>query len=145
MAKQQVKKPTKQLSTPPETKMTEPEVHEPQTDRAVIWILGLPRVVRMILIVFPAMATTIIFTQVVDMIYLRFFFTMETRQVPSLITSGLALVVYMIGWMLVVGTRGEKPQERSAVKWYLIASIILILFAFLWLMYLVFENIRVNV
>lgn len=115
---------------------------EPAIDPAVTWVLGLPRVMRIILIVIPALATTIIFTQVVNMIYLRFFYSPATTDLTWIIPSGLALLVYLIGWVLVVGTRGEKPQEREAVKWYLIASIILILFAFLWVMYLVFENMR---
>jgi hypothetical protein len=109
-----------------------PPLESPPRD-AVTWVLGLPRLLRIILIAIPAMATTIIFVPVVDSIYLRYFFSMQTRMLPSIIEAGIALTVYLIGWVLVVGTSGEKPQERRAVRLYLSATLILMALASVYL------------
>ncbi|HEX2622974.1 MAG TPA: hypothetical protein VHL11_22595 [Phototrophicaceae bacterium] len=115
---------------------------ESTLDSTLVSILRLPRVVRMVIIALPALAATIIFTPVVDSIYLQFFYTPETKIAPSLITSVVALLVYAIGWVLVVGTAGEKPQERQAIKWYALASIFLIVFAAIWFGYLLIDSMR---
>lgn len=97
------------------------------------WILSLPRLVRIILIVLPSLATTIIFVPVVDSIYLRYFYSDSTNMIPSIIEAGIALTVYLIGWILVVGTSGEKLEDRRAVRVYMSASLLLMAIASVYL------------
>jgi hypothetical protein len=104
----------------------------PQRDMAG-WILSLPRLVRIILIALPSLAVSVIFVPVVDTIYLRYFYTYETRVLPSIIIAAIALTVYLIGWILVVGTAGEKPEERRAARLYLSASMMLMAIASVYL------------
>lgn len=117
---------------------------DPPYDDMVRRLLRLPRLLRIMLVFLPTFAVTIVITPVIDALYLRYFFTPETRILPSLLTAGVALVMYMIGWVLIVGTTGEKPEERQAAVWYTIASILTILLAFMWLTYLFFTNLRVG-
>ncbi len=111
-------------------------------DRTLRWLLHLPRLVRIILIAIPALAVTLIFTPIVDTIYLRFFFSMETRMAPSIITAGIALLMYLIGWVVLVGTPGEVQQERRALRWYVGASVLLIVLASIWFTYLAITNLQ---
>jgi hypothetical protein len=107
-------------------------VSTPPPDMAS-WMLSLPRLIRIILIALPAMATTVIFVPVVDAIYLRYFYSDSTRMLPSIIEAAIALTVYLIGWILVVGTSGEKPEDRRAVRWYMTASFMLMALASMYL------------
>ncbi|MCU0496919.1 MAG: hypothetical protein MUF87_06160 [Anaerolineae bacterium] len=117
---------------------------DPPYDAMVRRLLRLPRLLRIILIFVPTFAVTLVIAPVIDALYLRYFFTPETRILPSLVIAGVALVMYMIGWVLIVGTSGEQPEERQAAVWYTIASILTVLLAFMWLTYLFFTNLRIG-
>ncbi len=86
--------------------------------RLVMWIVNLPRLVRIVLSALFALAITLLVTPVVDGIYLNNFFSTDTRVVPSLISTALGLVYYVVGWRLVIGYVGEKPAARPAVLFY---------------------------
>lgn len=103
-------------------------------------ILNLPRLARIALILVPTFALVVVLQPLIDAIYLRYFFTMETRNTPSLVMAALTLLFFLAGWMLVVGNVGETPPAGRAVRVYLYASIALVLFAVLWLGYLLFNN-----
>lgn len=117
---------------PQNTAAVSPAVPE-QNSHMATWIIRLPRVVRIILIVLPALAATVIFVPVIDSIYLRYFYSDESRMLPSIITAGIALTVYLIGWVLVVGTTGETPEERRSVSLYMSFSLLLMAIASVYL------------
>lgn len=81
-------------------------------------ILNLPRIARVLLCGFFSLAVTIALSPMVDEIYVRFFFSSQTVIIPSLISAAFGLVMYMLGWWLVIGTVGEKPPARLGVLWY---------------------------
>jgi hypothetical protein len=108
-------------------------------------ILSLPRLVRIFLIVIPTFAVVVILQPVIDAIYLRYFFTMETRNLASLVTAAIALLYFLAGWLLVVGNVGEAPQPRPALRIYLYLSIAVVLLAVLWVGYLYLTNLRLQV
>ena len=59
----------------------------------------------------------------------HYFFSVDTRMVPALVTTVFGLIMYLLGWWLIVGTVGEKPAVRTAIVWYLgagLAAIILV-------------------
>ncbi len=82
-------------------------------------VLRLPRMVRIILVAVFAIAVTFALSPVIDAVYLRYFFDETTSVLPSLLAAGAGLVMYVLGWVLVVGTVGETLPERIAVLWYI--------------------------
>lgn len=82
-------------------------------------VIQLPRLVRILLAALFALAVTLAFSPLVDLIYDRYFFSANTLIVPALVTATLGLIMYMVGWWLMVGTIGEQPASRAALAWYL--------------------------
>jgi hypothetical protein len=82
-------------------------------------VIQLPRLARILLCALFALAVTLAFSPLIDYLYDRYFFDMNTVIVPALVTATLGLITYMIGWWLLVGTVGERPAVRTALVWYL--------------------------
>lgn len=101
-------------------------------ERLLNWFLALPRIIRIILAAIFALATTLALSPIVDKIYVDYFFTEQTRILPSLISTGFGLVMYVTGWMLFIGTVGDDPPPRFAVLWYFVLGWFAILLALLW-------------
>jgi hypothetical protein len=81
-------------------------------------VIQLPRIARILLAALFALAVTLAFSPLVDLIYDRYFFNRNTLIVPALVTATFGLIMYMIGWWLMVGTVGERPAVRAALVWY---------------------------
>ena len=90
-------------------------------------ILHLPRPARMALVALFGLAATFAIFPLVDSIYLRYMFTVQTRSIPSFVSVGAGLGMYVLGWRLVVGTVGEEQAVRPAVLWYCALGFALIL------------------
>jgi hypothetical protein len=78
----------------------------------------LPRLIRILLVALFALAVTLALSPLVDLIYDHYFFSMETRIAPALVTATFGLMMYVLGWWLIVGTVGERPAARAAMVWY---------------------------
>ncbi len=113
------RRPSSQSVTPEVSPPAVARAREPVTLRWVRAVLRLPRVVRIILIAVFAIVVTFALSPVIDAVYLNFFFDETTRVLPSLAAAGAGLVMYVLGWVLVVGTVGEELPERIAVLWYI--------------------------
>lgn len=97
------------------------------TDRLIPIIqrfIALPRIVRVIISAFFAVATTLAISPLIDYIYLQYMFTFETRILPSLVTVTLGCLMYVIGWRIYVGTVNTIPQARIHVLWYFVIGIV---------------------
>ncbi len=97
----------------------------PLSQRLVERIIGLPRVLRIVLVALLALAVTLALSPMIDDLYFRLVFESLyatspdlARILPSLITASVGLAMYAVGWWLVIGTVGETPQFRLAVLWY---------------------------
>lgn len=115
---------------------SKPGVQQPKIarhERLIHAVLRLPRIWRIILAAIFALATTLALSPIVDAIYLRYLFTEGTRIVPSLVSAGFGLAMYVSGWLLIVGTVGEDPQARFAVLWYFVLGTLAILLTVLWM------------
>ncbi len=86
--------------------------------RSIRWLLSLSRFTRILFAGLFSIFVALALFPVIDYIWLRFFFSMETRVVPALIITGIALVMYLAGWQLIVGAPGERPPARKAIIWY---------------------------
>ena len=95
--------------------------------RPLMTVLTMPRVIRMIIAIIPALAAVFLVQPVVDTLYLRFFFTTETRMIPALILAAVAVAMYFAGWVFVVGIPGEEPKITRGLIWYLSLSAAIIL------------------
>jgi hypothetical protein len=88
------------------------------SQRLVARILALPRLARVLLVGLFALAVTLSLSPLVDYIYIEYFFNMDTRILPALVSAAVGLGIYVLGWWLMVGTQGEKPIARTALLWY---------------------------
>lgn len=91
------------------------------------WFLNRPRGIRVLLVSLFALATTLAVFPVVDDLYIRFLFDESTRLLPSFVSVGFGIGMYIWGWWLVVGTVGEERTVRLSVFWYLVISLLAIL------------------
>jgi hypothetical protein len=90
----------------------------PLTGRLTDRLVMTPRLLRMLLVGIFALAVTLSLSPLVDLIYSEYFFSMDTVIVPSLVSAGFGLIMYALGWWLLVGTVGERPIARIALLWY---------------------------
>jgi hypothetical protein len=90
--------------------------------RLVRQVLDLPRLARLALAGVVALVVTLAVSPLVDNIYLRYFFTFETRGLPAMVTVVFGIIAYVLGWWLIIGMAGEQPRARKAVIWYLAAA-----------------------
>ncbi len=88
------------------------------SEKLVSRIVHLPRVIRVLIVGIFALAVTLAVSPLVDLIYDRYFFSMNTLMAPALVTAFLGLGMYLIGWWLIVGTVGETPPAHMRVLWY---------------------------
>lgn len=86
--------------------------------RVAMRILSLPRLVRVLLVALFALCVTLALSPMIDYIYTEYFFSFETRIVPALVSAAAGLVIYVLGWWLMVGTLGDRPIARTALLWY---------------------------
>lgn len=90
----------------------------------VTQLLRLPRIVRILIASLCGVAITFAIFPIVDWVYLEYFFTESTRILPSFVSVGIGIIIYMIGWRMLVGTVGEEPRVRLAVFWYLVVGFV---------------------
>jgi hypothetical protein len=100
------------------------EYRRPLWLEPVQWCLRLPRLVRIVVVAVFALAVTLALSPLVDYLYLTYFYTVETRILPSLVTSGIGVIVYILGWWLLVGIVGETRPARPAILVYVTVGII---------------------
>jgi len=103
-----------------------PELEPPSEPTLVERVLLMPRLARMLVAATFALAAALLVTPLVDNVYIENFFSMETRLLPALVSAGLGLVVYAVGWRLLVGVVGETPSVRPATRYYLIFGVVLL-------------------
>jgi hypothetical protein len=94
-------------------------------------ILDWPRLLRIVTISIFGIALTAAVFPLVDAIYIARFFDENTRILPSFISVGLGIIMYGLGWWLLVGIRGEKRPERIGVLIYVLVGIVVIAFVFI--------------
>ena len=91
-------------------------------------ILGLPRLLRIVIISIFALALTAVVFPAVDFAYMEHFFSENTKILPSFVSTGVGIIMYGVGWWLLVGMRGEQRPERIGVFFYVLAGILIIAF-----------------
>jgi hypothetical protein len=104
----------------------------PLPTRLVAAILNLPRITRIFISLFFALAVTLALSPIVDNIYLTYMFTPETVIAPALLSTVFGLVMYVLGWQLIIGPVGENPPARFIILWYVGVGALAILLVAVW-------------
>jgi hypothetical protein len=89
-------------------------------------LLKLPRFVRIIIAGIFALATTLALSPLVDYIYLSYLFTEESRLLPSLVSAGAGLGMYLVGWWLLVGGVDQVPPARRVLLLYVMVGVLIV-------------------
>ncbi len=118
------------MSHPPIEKSRLSEFHRPLWYDVGKWVVHLPRLARIVVDALFALAVTFAVSPLVDYIYLSYMYTDETRILPSLVSAGAGIIMYIMGWWLIIGNAGQTPPVRRGVVWFMIvglAAVILII------------------
>ena len=59
------------------------------------------------------------------------YFSEGTVILPSFVSAGLGIIIFGAGWWLLVGIRGERRPERTAVFLYVVFGLLVIGFVFI--------------
>ena len=109
---------------------THPVERVPYTTYLVRKILDWSRLLRIVITFLFGIAVTAAVFPLIDAIYITHFFDENTRILPSFVSVGIGIIMYGLGWYLLVGIRGEKRPERMAVLVYLLVGVLVIVFVF---------------
>jgi hypothetical protein len=115
-------------TSPPPSAASRRVSSDPLEVRIVRQLAALPRLVRILLCAWVGIVVTAAVSAVVDYLYLNFLFDESTRILPSLVSAGIGIIVYGIGWWLMVGSIGAQTSVRRASIWYLLVGVLITLF-----------------
>jgi hypothetical protein len=104
--------------------------------RLAIRISQIPRLVRLVLVLLFAAALTLLFSPLIDALYLRYFFpwneqivTDVVRLLPSIVSAAAGCIMFAIGWVIMVGSPGKSLPRSSRLVVYFAAGIALLVVA----------------
>ena len=110
-------------------KQTRPKTAEEMmtfSQRVVQQIIELPRVVRILIVGLFAVAATFAVNPVIDTLYIQFLYNTDTVILPSIGAVFVGTVVYILGWLLMIGTIGETPPMRRVIVWYCLVGVLVV-------------------
>ncbi|MCK6578082.1 MAG: hypothetical protein L6Q98_08265 [Anaerolineae bacterium] len=90
-------------------------------------ILSLKRYQRIGLVMVYSIGLTLLLMPMVDNVYLSYFFSAQTVLVPALLSAGAGVIMYAVGWRLMIGYVGELPPERASVVIYVLMGTVILL------------------
>lgn len=112
-----------------------PKSKQPNPPLQTFWdqITTMNRLLRLLVVVIFAMMTVLATSPLIDSLYLQLFFTPETRILPSLISMGAGLIMYVWGWIYLVGSSGQPIMISRGLKWYIYIGLLTIGIVLLWM------------
>ncbi len=105
----------------------------PNDERFIRRVLALPRLARIGITAFFALMSVLAISPIIDEIYLRFLYTPGTVIAPSLVSMSIGLGMYLVGWVLIVGTVEEENPARKVILWYFVVGALALCIVGLWL------------
>jgi hypothetical protein len=94
-----------------------------ETGGVIEQTLALPRWGRLLLVALFSIAAALLATPIIDNVYVTYFFDMETRMLPSFVSTAFGFMVYAIGWWLIIGRVGEVPPPRKTALVYVLLGL----------------------
>jgi len=107
---------------------------QPLYEQLSIRLINLPRITRILIAAFFALMVTLAIFPVVDWVYLQYFYNPSSNTLASIVSAIFGAVMYGAGYLLIVGTIGEKPPARKAVLWYVVIGLIALIIVILLLL-----------
>lgn len=104
---------------------------DPIIQRLLLRILSMPRLLRIALVALFSLAVALVVSLV--LFYDSIFYAQGLLSLLVIITTVLGLATYLVGWHLIVGTRGETPPLRPAIMFYLGTGFLALIMVVLWL------------
>ncbi len=95
--------------------------------RLAAWYLRRPRLLRIVVAALFGLGTTLLVSPQVDYTYLRYFFSADTRVLPSLLSTAVGVIVYVIGWRLTLSVEAAEKPSLRATAWYLLSGLLVLL------------------
>lgn len=96
-------------------------------------IINLPRIVRIALVMAFSIGVTLFLVPVFYPI--ETLANPQTSTLPLVAAVGAGVIMYGIGWRLMIGYIGERPPVRPAVLLYCLAGVIILLLTLLLLIF----------
>lgn len=96
-------------------------------------ITSMNRLLRLLVVTIFAISTTLAISPLIDGIYLQYFFSPETRIIPSLVAMIGGVSMYIMGWIYLVGSAKQVIRVTRGLKWYVYIGIGTIIIILLWM------------
>lgn len=90
-------------------------------------VLRLPRLARIALVTIAALGVALLIFPLVDRVYLENFYDPATAGLPALGIAAVGLLVYALGWGLLLGLDRAAPPARPLTALYLLAVLVTLL------------------
>lgn len=90
-------------------------------------IIGFPRIIRIGFVMAFSIALTLLLVPIFYPIELSV--DSQVNTLPLLAAVSAGVIMYGVGWRLMIGYIGERPPERPAVLLYFLAGLIILLIA----------------
>lgn len=97
-------------------------------------LLRLPRLARILIVSVATLLATFSLSYITAELHLRYFFSIETLALPWYLTVAAAVVLYLIGWVLVIGMAGSNPTPRPAVYVYAGGLLVILVGGLVWML-----------
>lgn len=110
----------------------------------VSWVLSLYRVLRILLAGLFSLMMTLVTGLMFYLIDERFLISIDgdiTTEmiIPVVVAMIVGFIMYLVGWWLIVGFRGEQVTVRKGVLWYLGIGILTLIGTLIWGVWIVIE------
>ncbi len=106
----------------------------------VQWVVSLPRIVRILGVALGALSLTAVLFPLVDNVYIQLIYNPSTIMLPSFVSVGGGLLLYVLGWRWLVGTVGEEITPNQTILWYLVVVMVAVIL----LLALVFQGLSMT-
>lgn len=94
-----------------------------------------PRYGRMTLVFVSVLALALALQTVADEIYLRLFYNGQPSTASTWAVAIICLLMYMAGYVFIIGTPGVKPPVGRVQRLYIVTSFTVIVVSVLWLIF----------
>lgn len=86
-----------------------------------------PRLLRILVAALFGVGLTLLVSPQIDNYYLTYFYSPDTRVLPSLLSTVVGVVTYVLGWRLTLSVEAVDQPPLRAIAWYLLIGVIVLL------------------
>ncbi len=94
--------------------------------RAAQGYMRRPRLLRIIVAALFGVGITLLISPQVDNYYLTYFYSPDTRVLPSLLSTAGGVVMYAVGWRLTLSVEAVDHPPLRSIAWYLLIGLLVL-------------------